>query len=58
MKPEIGWAIKGNYGLYIGWWMTRRAAIGAHCREKGRTWRDCRKHGDRVIKVKISEVKP
>ena len=30
MPTEKGWAVVGPYGLYTGWWMTRRAAIEAH----------------------------
>ena len=30
MPTEKGWAVVGPYGLYTGWWMTRKAAIEAH----------------------------
>lgn len=54
MKPEIMWAIIGVYGLYCGTWLRRKDAIDQHCREKGATWRDCRKRGDRAVRVVIS----
>jgi len=54
MKPEIMWAIVGVYGLYCGTWLRRKDAIDQHCRNKGATWRDCRKRGDRTVRVVVS----
>ena len=54
MKPEIMWAIVGVYGLYCGTWLRRKDAIDQHCRDKGATWRDCRKRGDRAVRVVVS----
>jgi hypothetical protein len=63
MKPTIGWAIKGRMHirrtmcseefLYVGWWMTRHAAIEQHSLDKGVNWETCRARGDRAVKVKI-----
>ena len=57
MKPVIGWAVVGRCGLYVGWWMTRRETIYYHTRDKGKSWGECRKRGDRAIKVRIKEAK-
>jgi hypothetical protein len=62
---EKGWAIAGPYGLYTGWWTTRKAAIKAHARDHvlwaagsaGYTmlevWKMCKKEGDRAVRVSI-----
>lgn len=50
---QKGWAICGVYGLYTGWWFTRKNAIHQHCEETGKTWKECRKRGDRAVKVEI-----
>ena len=54
MKPEIMWAIVGVHGLYCGTWLRRKDAINQHCRDKGATWRHCRKRGDRAVRVVVS----
>lgn len=54
MKPETMWAIVGVYGLYCGTWLRRKDAIDRHCQDKGATWRDCRKRGDRAVRVVVS----
>ena len=53
MKTEKGWAITGTFGLYCGWWFRRKDAIFWHCKNLGQTWEECKKKGDRVIKVTI-----
>ena len=49
-----GWAIIGRYGLYVGWDFTRRDMIKAHCSALGKEWNECRRDGDRCIKVRIT----
>ena len=52
--PEFEWAIFGNlYGLYYGTWRTRHEAIVAHADALGISWQECRKKGDRAIKVLV-----
>jgi hypothetical protein len=53
-KEETRWVIIGIHGLYVGQWLTRKAAIHDHCCDKGKTWEYCKKNGDRVVKAKIS----
>ena len=55
-----GWAIKGDFfgkgNFYIGWWLTRSEAIRGHCKDTDKTWEDCKKYGDRVVKIIIWEA--
>ncbi len=51
---EIMWAIHGKYGFYIGTWLTKHDAIQAHCEDLGKSWKYCKKKGDRAVKVLIS----
>ncbi len=63
MPTEKGWAIDGPHGLYVGWWLTRKAAIEEHVRHKvilgpsadpiKDIWKLCQKAGDRVVRVTI-----
>ncbi len=53
---QKGWAIVGNYGLYTGWWFTRKEAIADHCQTLGKTWQECRRKNDRAVKVEIVVV--
>jgi len=55
MKTE-GWAIKGVYGFYVGWWQTREEAMRCHCHDLGESWSYCRKKGDRAVRVCIKEL--
>lgn len=50
-----GWAIKGDHGFYIGWWFTKKEAIKAHTGELGKTWEDCRKNGDKAVRIRMVE---
>ena len=68
MKTESGWAIASHFGLYIGWHMTRIAAIRDHIADKydighrygrlteaqKRAWQRCRKEGDRAVRVTLT----
>lgn len=51
-----GWAIKGIYGLYTGWWFLRKDAIYHHTKALGKSWKECRKKGDVAVKVLVSEI--
>ena len=54
---EIMWAIKGkSFGLYYGTFPRRKDAIAYHVKMSGMTWRLCRAHGDRAVKVEIKEL--
>lgn len=68
MAWQLGWAIAGEHGLYIGWQFTRGEAIAEHVNAKlGTTtrafggltprqsaeWKRCRRKGDRAIRVAI-----
>jgi hypothetical protein len=53
---EQGWAIKGIYGFYTGWCITRKEAIEYHCKALGYTWEQCKKKGDSAVKIIIQEV--
>jgi hypothetical protein len=54
IKPEIMWAIFGEYGFYIGTWQSKQDAIREHCNDLGKSWEQCKKKGDRAIKVIVS----
>lgn len=53
---EFGWAIQGEFGLYTGWWLTRKEAIQTHTGDVGKSWKECRKKGDRVVKILIYPI--
>jgi hypothetical protein len=64
-KTASGWAIVGDCGLYIGWWLTRQDAIDGHCEafrwldridpiNRKAEWKARQKDGDQVVKVQIS----
>lgn len=50
----MGWAIAYKQGMYVGWWHKKKEAIKAHCEALEKTWEECRKKGDRAVKVTIS----
>lgn len=55
---EVRWVIvydqgKRWRGLYTGQWLTRAHAIADHTSEKGKTWGECRRDGDRAVKATI-----
>lgn len=59
-KPEVMWAITGEFGFYYKTnCPTRRTAIATHVREYGGdwTWEKCYARGDRAVKVEMKEVK-
>lgn len=66
-KTEKMWAVVGCCGLYTGTWLTRKDAIRFHSVTKRlgigdewskgtvkKAWKDCKKSGDRVVKVEVS----
>jgi len=54
---EKGWAIKGQFGIYMGWWLTRKDAITEHTKDVGQTWKYCReRRGDQAVKIIIKEA--
>lgn len=64
-KPEVFWAVTGSSGFYTGMWLNRSTAKNEHARmvqldgeTYGAAWkRRKRDHGDRVVKIHVSEVK-
>lgn len=60
MKTEttigIFWAIKNEYGFYVGTWQKRSDAIHYHLTALGKTWKYCLNKGDQVVKVKVTEI--
>ena len=61
LKPEKMWAIMGQWDrgspfIYIGTWLTKNHAIAVHTREMGKNWTDCKKDGDRAIKVLVTPI--
>lgn len=63
LATENGWMIAGRFGLYTGWWFTRREAIEAHvagkviCGCRGdpvkAIWKNCQKEGDYAVRVQM-----
>lgn len=62
MKPATMWAVTGEWTdgrrfLYAGTWLTRTDAIYEHTGPK-RTWAECRRNGDRAVKVRVTVLTP
>lgn len=55
-KGQKCWAIIGKCGLYYGTWCYRLDATTHHAKSLGKTWNECRKSGDRAIKVYVIPV--
>lgn len=53
---KTGWAIAGVYGLYTGWWFTRKDAIWFHTEALEKSWEDCKAKGDYAVKIKIETL--
>jgi len=69
-RYEMGWAIVGRHGLYVGWHRVRREMIAEHVGDihgvssfttsrgldesQMSAWRACQRNGDRAVKVMIS----
>lgn len=57
-RSQIMWAIAyRDHGLYSGMWFTRKDAIREHIRDKGKSWRECKRSGDRAVKVNVTIIK-
>lgn len=59
LKAEKMWAIVSdnkNIGIYSGTWTTRKSAIYYHCKDVGKSWEQCKKDGDRAIKVLVVPI--
>lgn len=48
------WVIIGTHGLYVGTQTTRKDMIAEHVRLKNKCWAQCRKDGDRCVKVLVT----
>ncbi len=61
-KSATMWAIEGQWGnrplLYCGTYLTRRDAIRDFCDNIGKTWAECRKSGNRAVKVTLTWEAP
>jgi hypothetical protein len=65
-KPEVMWAISGYWEsdgrmrprsfLYAGTHLLRKDMINEHTFYGKRKWSDCRKNGDRAIKVLVTPL--
>jgi hypothetical protein len=44
--------------LYVGTFTTKRGMIYIHSNEKSQSWRECRKEGDRCVKVRVTYEVP
>ena len=53
ISPLRQWAIVGPKGLYPRVYSKRHLALFYHAYFKGRSWRECRKDGDRCVRVVI-----
>lgn len=56
LKLAVGWSITGEHGMYEGFWFTRNTAIDYHIKAKGMTWAECKRRGDRAIKILLYEA--
>ena len=63
-RIDRGYAIYNpDFGLYAGWFPTRQGAINIHVRDLKyvgikTNWAECRKEGDRCVKVVLSYDEP
>lgn len=55
-KHTRGWAIEGTFGLYTGWWQTKKEAIAAHTAALGKSWYMCKQKGDSAVRIEIKIV--
>jgi hypothetical protein len=53
---ERGWSIKVRNRSLWEYGRTRREVVRAHCKALGETWDECRRAGDRAVKVEIREL--
>lgn len=51
-----GWAIVGKFGFYTGWWLRKKDAITQHCIDRGKTWEECVRDGDKAVKIVMHEA--
>jgi hypothetical protein len=70
MSRDVFWAIEnGEFGFYCMTALTRREAVAGHVwffyeewprrpsrSEANKLWRECRKRGDRAVKVRVSKL--
>ena len=60
MECEQMWAISGylfgRRSFYIGTWLTQREAIEGHSSDMETSWAECRKQGDRAVKVRVCPI--
>ena len=53
---ELGYAIRNKWGFHSVLSNMRKDAIESHCNRVGEDWEALRKHGDRAVKVRMTEV--
>lgn len=57
IKPEKMWAIwNKDFGFYVGTRFNRKAMIAEHTNDIRKSWEDCKKDGDRAVRVLISPI--
>lgn len=53
------WAVwNPDFGFYVDTRLTRKEMIYKHTSDLGMTWDECKKTGDRVMRVQISAAQP
>jgi hypothetical protein len=53
------WMVKGTDRpeyFYVDCRLTKSEMIQKHTQDKGKTWTECRRNGDRCVRVKITEL--
>jgi pectin methylesterase-like acyl-CoA thioesterase len=55
---DVFWAVwNDKFGFYVDTRLTRSEMVEKHTHDLGRSWDECKKNGDKVIKVKLVPVK-
>lgn len=55
MKSEDMWAVwNDDFGFYVDTRLSRQEMIDKHTSDLGMTWDECKKTGDKVIRVVIT----
>ena len=59
MKSEDMWAVwNDDFGFYVDTRLSRQDMIDKHTSDLGMTWDECKKTGDKVIRVVITAAQP
>lgn len=59
MKSEDMWAVwNDGFGFYVDTRLSRQEMIDKHTSDLGMTWDECKKAGDKCIRVIITAAQP